>query len=75
MLSGSAEGYPLPSNPWSVGWSSGRVAAAAKGGPNGKHLNAQSLRRFCIVPVAIAAGGAATFGSAVGSSFAQPAEA
>jgi hypothetical protein len=58
-----------------VGWSSGRVAAAAKGGPTGKHSNAQSLHRFCIVPAAIAAGAAATFGSAVGGSFAQPAEA
>jgi hypothetical protein len=75
MLSGGAAGYPLSSNPWSVGWSSGRAAAAANGGPTGKHSNAQSLHRSCIVPAAIAACAAASFGKAVGGSVAQPAEA
>jgi hypothetical protein len=74
-LSRSAERYPLPSNPCSVGSSSSQVAPVAKVGLTGKHPNAQSRHRFCIVPVAIAAGIGATFGSAVGGSFAQLAQA
>jgi hypothetical protein len=61
-----------------VGGLVGRPAGSQqrpRAAPTGKHSNAQSLHRFCIVPVAIAAGVAATFGSTVGGSFPQPAEA
>jgi hypothetical protein len=75
MLSPGPERYPLPSNSWSGGSSSSRVPRAANIRLIGKHPNAQSLHRFSSVPVAIAAGIAAIFGSAVGVSFAQPAEA